>query len=61
MRNKANKHIGMEVTPEMHYKLNYIAQYEGRSCNGLILRLVRECVRKYEEENGEITLPEQKR
>lgn len=59
MRNKANRHIGMKVTPEMHYKLNYIAQYEGRSCNELILRLVRECVKKYEKENGEIMLSEQ--
>ena len=37
MRNKNNKHLGIEIDPELHYKLHYIARYEGavptdRSC-----------------------------
>ena len=35
MRNKNNKHLGLEIDPVLHYKLKYIAQYEGRSANGL--------------------------
>ena len=54
MRNKENKHLGIEISPELHYKLHYIAKYEGRSGNGQILYLLNECIRKFEKENGEI-------
>ena len=54
MRNKDNKHLGIEINKEMHYKLHYIAKYEGRSGNGQILYLVNECIRKFEKEHGEI-------
>ena len=57
MRNKNNKHLGIEVDPELHYKLRYIAQYEGRSANGQILYLIRQCIREFEELNGEIEMP----
>ena len=57
MRNKANKHFGLQITPEMHDKLNYIAKYEGRSMNGQVLHLIRQCIRDYERQNGEITVP----
>ena len=57
MRNRNNKHLGIEVDPELHYKLHYIAKYEGRSANGQILYLIRQCIRKFEEQNGEIVLP----
>lgn len=55
MRNKANKHLGIEVEPELHRKLRYIAKYEGRSANGQIIYLIRQCIREFEKENGEIT------
>ena len=56
MRNKENKHFGIEVPPDLHGKLHYIAKYEGRSANGQILHLVRQCIRAFEEEHGEIIL-----
>lgn len=56
MRNKNNKHLGIEVDPVLHYKLHYIAKFEGRSANGQILYLIRQCIKKFEEENGEISL-----
>lgn len=54
MRNKANKHLGIEVDPELHRKLHYIAKHEGRSANGKNLYLIRKIVREFEEKNGEI-------
>ncbi len=54
MINKENKHLGIEINKEMHYKLHYIAKYEGRSGNGQILYLVNECIRNFEKEKGEI-------
>ena len=54
MRNKDNKHLGIEIDPELHGKLRYIAKYEDRSINGQILYLVRRCVHEFEEQHGEI-------
>lgn len=59
MRNKSNKHLGIEVDPELHAKLRYIAKYEGRSANGQILYLIRQCIREFERKEGPIPLPEQ--
>ena len=59
MRNKANKHIGMEIPPELHYKLHYISKYYGRSANGEILFLIRQAIRDFEKAEGEIELPEE--
>ncbi|MEE1002976.1 MAG: hypothetical protein U0L17_04465 [Acutalibacteraceae bacterium] len=56
LRNKNNKHLGIEVDPELHGKLRYIAKYEGRSANGQIIYLIRQCIKAFEEENGEIKL-----
>lgn len=59
MRNKNNKHLGIEVAPELHYKLHYIAKYKGRSANGQILYLIRNCIAEFEEKHGKIELPGQ--
>lgn len=56
MRNKSNKHLGIEIDPELHAKLKYVAGYEGRSINGQILYLVRQCVQKFEAENEKIEI-----
>ena len=60
MRNKNNKHLGIEVPPELHGKLHYIAKYEGRSANGQILYLIRGLIKDFEEKHGEIILEESK-
>lgn len=57
MRNKKNKHLGIEIEPDLHYKLHYIAKYEGRSANGQILYLLRQCIRDFEAKEGEISVP----
>lgn len=57
MRNKTNKHLGLEIDPVLHYKLHYIARYEGRSANGQVLYLIRKCIREFEAADGEILLP----
>lgn len=54
MRNKINKHLGLEIDPELHRKLRYVAKYEGRSINGQLLYLVRQCVKEFEAADGPI-------
>ncbi len=58
MRNKKNKHLGIEIDPELHFKLHYISKYEGRSANGEILYLIRRAIQAFEQEHGMIELPE---
>ena len=56
MRNKKNKHLGIEIDPELHQKIKYIAEYEGRSINGQILYLIRQCIKNFESENDPIVI-----
>ena len=58
VRNKNNKHLGIEIDPVLHYKLHYIAKYEGRSANAQILYLLRQNIKEFEKNEGEIILPE---
>ena len=60
MRNKKNKHLGIEIDPSLHYKLHYISKYYGRSANGQILYLIRQCIREFEEVHGEIHFAQSK-
>ena len=57
MRNKQNKHLGMEIPPDLHYKLHYISKYYGRSANGEILYLIRQAIKSFEKNEGEIEFP----
>ena len=59
MRNKNNKHLGIEIEPDLHYKLRYIAKYEGRSGNAQILYLIRQCIKEFEDKVEKIQLPEE--
>ena len=54
MRNKDNKHLGIEIDPDLHKKIKYISEYEGRSMNGQILYLVRKCIENFERQHGVI-------
>ena len=58
MRNKKNKHLGIEIDPSLHYKLHYISKYYGRSANGEILYLIRQEIKAFEKTEGEIVIPE---
>ncbi len=59
MRNKKNKHLGIEIDPALHYKLHYISEYYGRSANREILYLIRQEIKAFESAEGEIAVPEQ--
>lgn len=54
MRNKSNKHLGIEIEDVIHYKLRYIAKYEGRSISGQIRILILNYITQFEKEHGEI-------
>ncbi|MBQ2664530.1 MAG: hypothetical protein IJP94_04035 [Clostridia bacterium] len=51
---KREKHLGLVISNELHYKLKYIAEYDGRSLNGQVIYLINKCIREFEKENGTI-------
>lgn len=50
----AIKSVSIRIEEEMLEKIGYIADYEGRSVNSYILVLIRENIKAFETENGEI-------
>lgn len=50
----AIKNVSIRIEEEMLEKLGFVADYEGRSVNSHILVLIRENIKKFEEQNGEI-------
>ncbi|MBE6904388.1 MAG: Arc family DNA-binding protein [Ruminococcaceae bacterium] len=50
----AIKSVSIRIEEEMLNKLSYVADYEGRSLNSHILVLIRESIKAFENENGEI-------
>ena len=49
------KHLGLRIDEETHYKLKYISEYEGRSINKQVIYRVQKCIRDFEKENGAIS------
>lgn len=50
----ATKSLTIRIDDKLLDKLHVVADYEGRSANSQVLILIRNCVKEYEEENGEI-------
>lgn len=50
------KHLSLRIDDTMLDKIHVVADYEGRSANGQILVLIRDCIEKYEAKHGEIKL-----
>ncbi len=50
------KSVTIRIDSEMLNKLHVIADYEVRSTNSQILILIRDCIKKYEAEHGEIAI-----
>ena len=50
----AIKSVSIRFEEEMLNKIGYVADYEGRSVNSHVLVLIRENIKKFEEEHGSI-------
>ena len=50
----AIKSVSIRIEEEMLNKIGYVADYEGRSVNSHVLVLIREKIKKFEEEHGSI-------
>jgi hypothetical protein len=56
---KQERHFGLRIEDELLRKFRYVCAYDGRSANGKLLTMIRQCVAEYEKEHGEIVLEEQ--
>jgi len=50
----AIKSVSIRIEEEMLEKIGYVADYEGRSVNSHVLVLIRENIKKFEDEHGPI-------
>ena len=53
-KKEKDKHLGLRIDTELHYKLHYISQYEGRSANGEVIYLIRKAIEDFEKQHGKI-------
>ena len=58
-KTEKDKHLGLRIDSELHYKLHYISRYEGRSANGEVIYLIRRAIGEYEKEHGVIEMPQE--
>ena len=54
LKKEKDKHLGLRIDHELHYKLHYISRYEGRSANGEVIYLIRRAIEDFEKQHGEI-------
>lgn len=55
---KNEKHLSLRIDEELLRQFDYVARYDDRSMNWMLLRLIRECIGQFEAEHGKIILPE---
>lgn len=55
-KTEKDKHLGLRINSELHYKLHFIFQYEGRSANGQVIYLIRKAIDEFEKEHGKIEI-----
>ena len=53
-KKETEKHLGLRINAQIHSKLKYISDYEGRSINRQVLYLIRNCIYEFEKNHGEI-------
>lgn len=55
------RHFGLRIEDELLKKFRYVCEYDGRSANAQMLRLIRQYVNEYEKENGNIEIDTSKK
>lgn len=58
MKKDEQKLFGVWLSPELHYKLFYMAEYDGRSGNRQMRYILQQYIAQFEKEHGEIPAPE---
>ncbi len=51
---KDEKHLSLRIDSELLSQFDYVAKYDDRSMNWMLLSLIRKCISEFEQKNGEI-------
>ncbi|MBR5287194.1 MAG: hypothetical protein IKU34_01220 [Clostridia bacterium] len=50
------KHVSLRIDEELLRKFAYVAEYQDRSMNWMVMNLISKAVKSFEEKHGEIVL-----
>ncbi len=53
---KGEKHLSLRIDEGLLRRFDYVAKYDDRSMNWLLLRLVKDCIDEFEQQHGKIDL-----
>ena len=62
MKKKAKgdiKHLSLRIDEDLLRKFAYIAEYQDRSMNWMVINLISKAIKSFEEKHGEIILEKQ--
>ena len=51
---KQVKHLSLRIDEELLREFEYVARYDDRSMNRMLLNMIRKCIRDFEEAHGPI-------
>lgn len=54
------KHLSLRIDEDLLRKFSYVADYQDRSMNWMVISLISKAVKSFEEKHGEITLEDTK-
>lgn len=60
MKKEKDTHIGLRIDKDTWEKFKYVADYEGRSCNGQLVYIIGQAIDKYEKAHGQIDMNKNK-
>lgn len=56
---KPMKHMSLRIDDELLRRFDYVAKYDDRSMNWMLLQMIRKRIAEFEEEHGPIILEEE--
>jgi hypothetical protein len=56
---KNEKHLSLRIEESLLRRFEYVAKYDDRSMNWLLLQLIRKSIEEFETEHGKIELPQE--
>lgn len=56
---KNEKHLSLRIDSDLLRRFEFVARYDDRSMNWLLLHLVRKCIAEFENEHGPIEISDE--
>lgn len=53
-KDKNTKSVSIRMPIKLWQDLHYVSDYEGRSLNGQVLYLIRQCIKEFKDKNNDV-------